>query len=418
MSGENPSISALAEIAENEPQNLQAHATKVVSLEFFADDASHHKLFKDLKFPNLETLWLDASDYNDDASLEPYLQPKLKRFIFYGGPISDSFLDQLGTSCPLLEELLVDNPRDLISPEGFLRFLDGAKALKRVSVMYGMSRAVTDPVIIALATKPGLEILEFQELITAELASRIATAQSWSGAEEKLLPQFREFICVAEPDGLTNLLPYLSKLTRLEANIVYEGFPLATVQDRVVHNISSQCINLQTLKLEYRAIEGQHIHILSEALVKLAQGLSKLEELEISGDGVEALEFGDSQFASIIQALPRLKVLHLKFACHLTESSLAEAAKNGGMKLEELELNGTYNLLSLANSDVSLPQLLSLELGQLALLSTTDDATAREAASIARLLKKIAPRLEYFDVMSGSAVSDMVSYELDEIYCN
>ncbi|KAI2779418.1 hypothetical protein F4815DRAFT_194222 [Daldinia loculata] len=414
MSDEKPSISALAEIAESEPQNLQAHADKVVSLEFFADDASHHKLFKDLKFPNLESLWLDASDYNDDASLEPYLQPKLKRFIFYGGPISDSFLDKLQTSCPLLEELLIDNPRDLISPEGFLQFLNGAKALKRISVMYGMSRAVTDSVIIALATKPGLEILEFQELITAELASRIVTEQSRNDIEEKLLPQFREFICVAEPGGLTSLLPYLSKLTRLEANIVYEGFPLTTVQDRVVHNIGSQCIHLQTLKLEYRAIEGRHIHIPSEALVKLAQGLSKLKELGISGNGVEAPGFGDSQFASIIQAQPRLEVLHLKFASYLTESSLAEVAKNGGMRLEELELNGTYNLLNLVDSDVTLPQLLSLELDQLASLSTTDDAIAREAANIAQLLKKFAPRLEYFDVVSGNTVSDMVSYELDE----
>ncbi|KAF3066339.1 hypothetical protein GL218_09169 [Daldinia childiae] len=415
MSDEKPSISTLAKIAESEPQNLQAHADKVASLEFFGDDASHHTLFKDLKFPNLETLWLDASDHNDDTSLEPYLQPKLKRFIFYGGPISDSFLDKLQTSCPLLEELLIDNPRDLISPEGFLQLLNGAKNLKRISVMYGMSRAVTDSVIIALATKPGLEILEFQELITAELASRIVTEQSRNDVEEKLLPQFREFICVAEPGGLTSLLPYLSKLTRLEANIVYEGFPLTTVQDRVVHSIGSQCINLQNLRLEYRAIEGQHIHIPSEALVKLAQGLGKLEELSISGNKVEAPEFGDSQFASIIQAQPRLKVLHLKFICYLTESSLIEAAKNGGTRLEELELNGTYNLLNLADSHVSLPQLLSLELGQLASLSSAEDAITREAANIAQLLKKIAPRLEYFDVVSGNTVSDMVSYELDEI---
>ncbi|KAI0845373.1 hypothetical protein F5Y00DRAFT_170074 [Daldinia vernicosa] len=415
MSDENPSISALAEIAQSEPQNLQAHANKIVSLEFFADDASHHKLFKDLKFPNLENLWLDASDYNEGAHLEQYLQPKLKRFIFYGGPISDSFLDKLQASCPLLEELLIDNPRDLISPEGFLRFLDGAKALKRISVMYGMSRAINDSVIIALATKPGLEILEFQELITTELALRIVAERSRNDAEEKLLPEFREFICVAEPGGLTSILPYLSKLTRLEANIVYEGFPLATIQDRVIHNIASQCIHLHTLKLEYRAIEGQHIHIPSDGLAKLAQRLSKLEELSISGNGVEAPEFGDPQFASIIQAQPRLKVLHLRFTCYLTESSLAEAAKYGGTRLEELELNGTYSLLNLVSSDVLFPQLLSLELGQLAPLPLTDDAIAREAANIARLLKKIAPRLQYFDVMSGNTVSDMVSYELDEI---
>ncbi|KAI1463515.1 uncharacterized protein F4812DRAFT_241838 [Daldinia caldariorum] len=413
MSDEKLSVSALASIAENEPQILQTYADRVVNLEFIANESAHHKLFKNLSFPNLETLWLDASDHNDDASLGPYLQPKLKRFIFYGGPISDVFLDKMQASCPLLEELLIDNPRDLISPEGFLRFLDGARALKRVSVMYGMSRAITDSVVVALATKPGLEILEFQELITEDLASKIVTEQARQGTVEKLFPQLRELVCVAESGGLTNLLLHLSGLSRLDVNVVYKPIPSTPIQDCVIHNIGSHCINLQTLKLEYGTKEGQHIHLTPEALIRLAK-LNKLEELGILGNRVEAPMLRDTHIASMMEVQQQLKALRLMFSCQLTESALAEAAKHGGAKLEELDLYGTYNLLNLAGRDVSLPQLLSLELRQLASSSVTDDAKAAEAVAIAQLLKKMAPKLEYFDVISPSILRDMILDELDE----
>ncbi|KAK6952590.1 hypothetical protein Daesc_004880 [Daldinia eschscholtzii] len=416
MSDEKPFISTLANIAENEPQNLQAYADEVVHLEFFGDDSSHHKLFKDLRFSNLETLWLDASDHNDDASLDPYLQSKLRRFIFYGGPISDVFLDKLQASCPLLEELLIDNPRDLISPEGFLRFLDGTKALKRVSVMYGMNRAITDSVVVALATKAGLEILEFQELITEDLASRIvAEQQSRHGTDNKLFPELRELTCVAESGGLANLLPFLFNLTRLEANVIYKSIPSTAIQDCIIHNIGSHCVSLQTLKLEYRSVEGQHIHIVPEDLVRSAQRLHKLEELSVSGGQIEAPMLRDSHFASIMEAQQHLKVLHLKFACYLTEFALEEASKHCGARLLELELDGTYNLSNLVRGNVSFPQLSSLELGQLASRSVADDVIATEAIDIARLLKNMAPKLEYFDVMSGNILSDMILDELDEI---
>ncbi|OTA89373.1 hypothetical protein M434DRAFT_14587 [Hypoxylon sp. CO27-5] len=177
-----PSISALANIAEQEPQNIQFYLDKIVHLQFFGDDAIYHELFRGLKFPNLEVLSLDANDLNNDESLEPYLQPKLKSFRFYGGPISDVFLEKLQDSCPQLEELLIDNPRDLISPDGFLRFLDDAKSLKHVMVVCGMERVIADSVFIALATRHDLETLELRKTVTADLISKAVDQQARSGA--------------------------------------------------------------------------------------------------------------------------------------------------------------------------------------------------------------------------------------------
>ena len=88
------SASTLALLAQNDPEQLQLHAKKIRHLEFDGD-CHLHELFKYISFPMLERVVLDASDQNDEESLEQYLQPTLKAFIFYGGPISDTFLEKL-----------------------------------------------------------------------------------------------------------------------------------------------------------------------------------------------------------------------------------------------------------------------------------------------------------------------------------
>ena len=88
-------VPTLALLAEQDPQQLQHRAENLRSLEFAADDAAHHGAFRGIKFPVLERLVLDASDQNEEGSLMPYLQSALKEFLFYGGPISDRFLETL-----------------------------------------------------------------------------------------------------------------------------------------------------------------------------------------------------------------------------------------------------------------------------------------------------------------------------------
>ena len=89
------SVPTLALLAEQDLQQLQHRAESLRSLEFAADDAMHHGAFRGIKFPVLERLVLDASDQNEEEFLMPYLQSALKEFLFYGGPISDRFLETL-----------------------------------------------------------------------------------------------------------------------------------------------------------------------------------------------------------------------------------------------------------------------------------------------------------------------------------
>jgi hypothetical protein len=88
-------ISAVARLAQEDPQKLQLHADKIRDLAFYGDDDIHHGIFKHIRFPMLEHISFDSSDLNDEKSLEPYLQPTLKDFHFFGGPISDTFLEKL-----------------------------------------------------------------------------------------------------------------------------------------------------------------------------------------------------------------------------------------------------------------------------------------------------------------------------------
>ncbi len=110
MAEDSLSISALALLAQEDPQKLQLHADKIRHLEFYGDDAMHHGLFKHIRFPMLERISLDASDQNNEKLLESYLQPALKDFLFYGGPISDTFLEKLQVCISYLLSFVISSP--------------------------------------------------------------------------------------------------------------------------------------------------------------------------------------------------------------------------------------------------------------------------------------------------------------------
>ncbi|KAI1411604.1 hypothetical protein F5Y13DRAFT_56390 [Hypoxylon sp. FL1857] len=405
-----PSVSALADIAEKEPQNLQNYVDQIVHLQFLCDDAIYHKIFERLRFPDLEVLSLDANDLNNDKSLESYLQPKLKRFRFYGGPISDAFLEKLQNSCPHLEELLIDNPRDLISPEGLLRFLEGAKALKHVMVVYGMDKVITDSVFTTLATKPDLETLELQKTITTGLVSKALGQHTPSGAKGRLFPRLSKLACVAQSDGFTALLPHLSQLDSLDVRIEPGGD--SSNVSYLLLDVSMYCPNLRVTSLENLDPEG--VHISPQSLVRLAERLNQLEKLCISNEKSKVEEFDVSHFASMVKALPRLRTLRLLFKCRLTEAALVEAA-NSCETLTELEIWGSYDLQNLAETEASFPKLKALELGYLVPPSVLTEV-ATEAAKTAQFLKRIAPGLEEFSVVSPNPFGQMVSREVDGIY--
>lgn len=89
-----PPVSALAAVHERSDR-LDFYAQKVKSLDFADDDCSYHPFFVNTSFPRLAHISIDSSDANCEDVLLQYLQPRLRRFHLYGGPISDAFLMQI-----------------------------------------------------------------------------------------------------------------------------------------------------------------------------------------------------------------------------------------------------------------------------------------------------------------------------------
>ena len=92
-----PPISALAAFHKRSDR-MEYYAQKVKSLDFAADDISYHRFFVNTSFPRLEDICIESSNDNCEEVLLQYLHPRLRRFQFFGGPISDEFLMQIQVS--------------------------------------------------------------------------------------------------------------------------------------------------------------------------------------------------------------------------------------------------------------------------------------------------------------------------------
>ena len=88
-----PPVSAFVSLQDK--SRIGLYTSKVESLDFAGDDCQHHALFIGASFPRLAGITIDASDENHEKVLLQYLQSQLRRFDFFGGPISDAFLIEI-----------------------------------------------------------------------------------------------------------------------------------------------------------------------------------------------------------------------------------------------------------------------------------------------------------------------------------
>ena len=279
-----------------------------------------------------------------------------------------------------------------------------------------MDRVVNDDVFVALATRPDLQLLEIQKVITIELISNAKSRQNQNHGERQLFPQLRKLVCTGEIDGLFSLLPHLTQLTHLETTIL--GPHVSSIDIHCpLPDIATYCPNLQFLhiatycpNLQFSQLEcptAREIYISPDELVEFSQALPHLEHLQFSGNHVRVPGLETVHIAKIAEALPSLKVLGLEFQCALTEAALVEVGKGCGRALTKCQLGGSYNLSNLEESDISFPLLQELMLGKL-VSSGSPDSTAREAENIARQIKRVAPNLECFEVMVEDSISPIV----------
>lgn len=313
-------------------------------------------------------------------------------------------------ACPQLEEVLIDRPRNLITPQGFLRFLHNVRSLKKLTVMFGMGNVVTDDIFINLATRPGLRSLALQKCLTPQLISdaiyhrQELQPQQQVQEEGKLFTDLCELTCTAETEGILSLSSYIPQLSRLDLTLM-SNYTFTTPSGGLLPLLSASCPNLQFLHIQYNWEEVIDLH---EELLVLAQNLQHLKHLHLHGDNILARELRDTHIIRIAQEVKEMEVLRLGFQCTLTEEALIGLGKYCGGTLVECELWGTFNLAGLDSEGVLFPVLKELTVEKIVSTSASPNQITDDAGKIAGVLHRCAPRLEFFESMDESLFDQAV----------
>ncbi|RPA96076.1 hypothetical protein L873DRAFT_1791840 [Choiromyces venosus 120613-1] len=349
--------------------DLVTAAAGIQCLDLASQECKHHALFRNIPLPKLESVTIDASEDNSSGRLlEPYLQPKLRVFEFFGGVLDDQFLRDLAVSfcdtnfmreelttgqekCPLLEEVLIDNPREVVTPGGFLRFLEGAKKLKRVVLMYGMERLITREVFCELSSRSCLEILGIGGVVSEDfvVAARVRT----NGQD--LFPGLLGLTCTGSAAGTLLLSKDLKNLARAEIILVGSAV-------NFLGRFSQACPELEYLCVTYTCTPT-HIEIPPREILVIPRSLPKLTHLFLTGK-ITSPSLQDEHIIAFAKDFAQnVKVLRLGFReTRLTEKSLIHLGQRLGSTLVECELVGRFEIDGLGGGAVLFPVLKELAL--------------------------------------------------------
>ena len=238
----------------------------------------------------------------------------------------------------MLEEVLIDNPRDVVTPAGFLRFLEGARELKRVVLMYGMERLITKEVFCELSSRQGIEILGIGGMVTEDF---VVSARAHTNGEG-LFPGLVGLTCTASAAGMLLLSTDLRNLARAEIILVNPA-------ENFLEKLSEACPELEHLCVTYTSTPS-HIEIPPRELLAIPRNLQNLTHLTVTGK-ITSPSLQDEHIATFAQGFSEMvTVLRLCFReTGLTEKSLVYLGQRLGSALVECELVGKFEIEGLGS---------------------------------------------------------------------
>lgn len=183
-----PPISAFRSLEGSD--RVGYYAQKVESLNFSDDDCQCHSLFVGAQFGRLASINIDYSDDNREELLFQYLQPRLRRFHFYGGRITNGFLMEIQARCPNIKRVSLDDAHGGISTRGLRRFLEATPSISDFKSWGGIP--VTAPVWAQLANHASLKSLELASTLTADHVEAIMSTVT------RPFPSLVSFTCTTE----------------------------------------------------------------------------------------------------------------------------------------------------------------------------------------------------------------------------
>ena len=276
--------------------------------------------------------------------------------------------------------------------------------------MYGMDKVLDDAVLIALATRPGLETLKFTKPFTSDLILRAEDYRRGSSNQQeqqpetrKPFPALRVLACQTDASGLEALLVHAPHLRYLEATIVENEAPQADTA-KLLALLTAYCDDLQFLSLE--CTQSQTKPRLADELVKLTQKLTNIHDLHLNINSEEPTDLQDRHVSQLAVTLPGLKTLELEFRCNLTHAALLDLGNHCGGTLTACQLGSIVDLFALEGRKNLFPQLEELRLEGID-ASRDDEKSAVEA--VVGILKDVMPNLRDFSVLGEGRFGNEVS---------
>ncbi|MCJ1391803.1 hypothetical protein MMC18_004670 [Xylographa bjoerkii] len=301
------------------------------------DEARYHSIFTGITFPHLEDIEFSSSDlcylYNQTSLLLQYLQPSLKSFRGFGytckggAVLSDQFFSSMKNRCQSLEilELMLDmehsSENEILSKEGFARFLNDMRQLSTLSIRRGFDHVMTSEAFGYLVQYQYLTHLDLPNIPEQWIRDLDTSVFPREGP----LPNVTTFSAGLSDGGLELLLPYLRNVTNLQIRA------------------SGQFINAFSIvaSAQLTALEHLSLDVIPDTIVRgadlilLARTAKRLEYLYIPGDPDEinnlpsATSVTDAVMDELASHFLNLESLCLKMeGASLTEASLISLGEN------------------------------------------------------------------------------------------
>ncbi|THW99008.1 hypothetical protein D6D13_10392 [Aureobasidium pullulans] len=308
-------VPMLARVSED---RRQYYANKMTELFIENEEESkYHEIFKNLKFPRLKTAYIDRIKLKrgEKVHLTQYMQPRLKNFHFRGGALCENALTTLGSNCPHLEEVSLEEPIDGSGEDRYLQLFTGCKALELIDLGDGWAGSITPELFAGLAgheqlvksrSNPSSQTLQFSEVFSLHLTLKSVSVARLASAA----PSVRTLFLVIE-DSEHDALASLALMTSL--------------------------VHLELTYLDETELSPEGFHALEK--------MKNLEVLLLESrvESLSAMWLDDASFAQFISKLPKITNFEFKVDSDLTVSALTSLASSHP-RIESFDFFGEYDL--------------------------------------------------------------------------
>ena len=319
-------VPMLARVSED---RRQYYANKMTELFIENEEESkYHEIFKDLKFPRLKTAYIDRIKLKrgEKVRLTQYMQPRLKNFHFRGGALCENALTTLGSNCPHLEEVSLEEPIDGSSEDRYLQLFTGCKALELIDLGDGWAGSITPELFAGLAGHEQLVKIEIKPLISDStiLGGLRMVSNPFSNIQSLHLTL--ESVSVAR---LASAAPSVRTLFLVIEDSEHDALASLALMRSLVH--------LELTYLDETELSPEGFHALEK--------MKNLEVLLLESrvESLSAMWLDDASFAQFISKLPKITNFEFKVDSDLTVSALTSLASSHP-RIEGFDFFGEYDL--------------------------------------------------------------------------